>query len=223
VLWRLKTTWESHTESLNRIPLGDVTWRVALLTLLVTFGIHETCSWFCFLFTILTMKFRVFWDVLPCSQTDVGRRFRSACCLHNLGGSNSFWIHGIISQKTLTVILASVRTWNLTNPGYYIEFKPTIELHSNISHDVLGSLVVSVLAIVLKVHGFKPAGGDWFLGAIKSAARHLLRGSNAVGPMSYEFTVCWRTLRSVKEILHKVKFIIFLDSSSCLAARWLCW
>jgi hypothetical protein len=28
------------------------------------------------------MKFRVFWDVLPCSQVDIVRRFRGAYCLH---------------------------------------------------------------------------------------------------------------------------------------------
>jgi hypothetical protein len=31
------------------------------------------------------VKFRVFWDILPCSQTDVDRRFRGACCLHHQG------------------------------------------------------------------------------------------------------------------------------------------
>jgi hypothetical protein len=31
------------------------------------------------------MKFRVFWDVLPCSQVDVYRRFRGAYCLHHQG------------------------------------------------------------------------------------------------------------------------------------------
>jgi len=29
------------------------------------------------------MKFRVFWDVLPCSQVDIDRRFKSAYCLHH--------------------------------------------------------------------------------------------------------------------------------------------
>jgi hypothetical protein len=31
------------------------------------------------------LKLRVFWDVLPCSQIDVDRRFRGACCLHHQG------------------------------------------------------------------------------------------------------------------------------------------
>jgi hypothetical protein len=29
------------------------------------------------------MKFRIFWDVAPCSQVDVVRRFRGAYCLHH--------------------------------------------------------------------------------------------------------------------------------------------
>jgi hypothetical protein len=29
------------------------------------------------------LKFRVFWDILPCSQIDVDRRLRSACCFHH--------------------------------------------------------------------------------------------------------------------------------------------
>jgi hypothetical protein len=32
--------------------------------------------------TAASMKFRVFWDILPCSQIDVDRSFRGACCLH---------------------------------------------------------------------------------------------------------------------------------------------
>jgi hypothetical protein len=31
------------------------------------------------------IKFRVFWDVLPCSQFDVDLRFRCTCCLHHQG------------------------------------------------------------------------------------------------------------------------------------------
>jgi hypothetical protein len=36
-----------------------------------------------------TMKLRVFWDILPCSQIDVDRRFRGACCLHHQGDYTS--------------------------------------------------------------------------------------------------------------------------------------
>jgi hypothetical protein len=31
------------------------------------------------------MKFRVFWDVAPCSHVEVGRRFGGAYCLHHQG------------------------------------------------------------------------------------------------------------------------------------------
>jgi hypothetical protein len=43
---------------------------------------------YCVRFQVLTaasMKFRVFWDVLTCSQIDVDRRFRGLCCLHRQG------------------------------------------------------------------------------------------------------------------------------------------
>jgi hypothetical protein len=33
--------------------------------------------------TAASMKFRVFWDVLQCSQVDVDRRFSGAYCLHH--------------------------------------------------------------------------------------------------------------------------------------------
>jgi hypothetical protein len=51
------------------------------------------------------MMFRaVFWVVLPCKLI-VDQRFRGAYCLHH--------------QKTaLNIILAAVRTWNLTMKGY---------------------------------------------------------------------------------------------------------
>jgi hypothetical protein len=31
------------------------------------------------------MKFRVFWDVVPCSHVEVDRRFRGAYCFHHHG------------------------------------------------------------------------------------------------------------------------------------------
>jgi hypothetical protein len=49
----------------------------------------ESVNWICIVrFQVLTaasMKFRVLWDVLPCSQIDVDRYFRGACCLHHQG------------------------------------------------------------------------------------------------------------------------------------------
>jgi hypothetical protein len=36
-------------------------------------------------FSSASMKFRVFWDVAPCSKVDVDRRFRGAHCLHHQG------------------------------------------------------------------------------------------------------------------------------------------
>jgi hypothetical protein len=45
--------------------------------------IHNVCD---FRFSrAASMKFRVFWDVAPCSQVDVDRRFRGAYCLHHQG------------------------------------------------------------------------------------------------------------------------------------------
>jgi hypothetical protein len=53
----------------------------------------------------------VFWDILPCKMI-VDRRFRGAYCLHHL---ITIILHGSTSQKTtLNIILAAVRTWNLT-------------------------------------------------------------------------------------------------------------
>jgi hypothetical protein len=45
--------------------------------------------------TAASMKFRVFWDVAPCSHVDVDRRFRGAYCLH----------HQVDGQKTLNFAL----------------------------------------------------------------------------------------------------------------------
>jgi hypothetical protein len=49
--------------------------------------------------TAASMKFKVFWDILTCSQVDVDRRFRGAYCLYHQGGRT--WLHGRTSQKTL--------------------------------------------------------------------------------------------------------------------------
>jgi hypothetical protein len=61
-----------------------------------------------------SMKFRVFWDVAPCSHVEIYRRFRDAYCLPSSGRSPwwwrqyvylkrrsiSTWLHGATSQKT---------------------------------------------------------------------------------------------------------------------------
>jgi hypothetical protein len=36
-------------------------------------------------FMAASMKFRVFWDVVPCSHVEVDRSFRGAYCLHHQG------------------------------------------------------------------------------------------------------------------------------------------
>jgi hypothetical protein len=36
-------------------------------------------------FTAASIKLKVFWGILPCSQTDFDRRFRGTCCLHHQG------------------------------------------------------------------------------------------------------------------------------------------
>jgi hypothetical protein len=38
------------------------------------------------------VEFRVFWDVLPCSHTDVDRRFRGVCCLHHEVDHSSLYV-----------------------------------------------------------------------------------------------------------------------------------
>jgi hypothetical protein len=42
-----------------------------------------------------------FWDVLPCSQTHVDRRFRGACCLHHQGA------HGRSSPSQMSLLTNS--------------------------------------------------------------------------------------------------------------------
>jgi hypothetical protein len=55
----------------------------------------------------------VFWDALPCKMI-VDRRFRGAYCLHHQA------VHGSTSHKTiLNIILAAVRTWNLTEDIWF--------------------------------------------------------------------------------------------------------
>jgi hypothetical protein len=40
--------------------------------------------------TVASIKFRVFWNVAPCSQVDVDRRFRGVYCLHHQGLALNF-------------------------------------------------------------------------------------------------------------------------------------
>jgi hypothetical protein len=58
------------------------------------------------------IKFRVFWDVAPCSL-GVDRRFRGANCLWNLGPLQRDY-KAIHPRRLWTYIIAAVRTLNLT-------------------------------------------------------------------------------------------------------------
>jgi hypothetical protein len=61
----------------------------------------------------------VFWGVLPCKMIG-DRRFRGATC-HNHQGTKII-LHGRTTQKTaLNIILAAVRTWNLTYPVIWLD------------------------------------------------------------------------------------------------------
>jgi hypothetical protein len=54
------------------------------------------------------MKFRVLWDVLPCSQIDVDRRFRAMIALIMEAArtsETSVYFNGSTSQKTLNFIV----------------------------------------------------------------------------------------------------------------------
>jgi hypothetical protein len=56
--------------------------------------------------------------------------------------------------------------------------------------------VVKVLAIGPKVHRFKPGQGQWIFKGDKNPLHGFLqRGSKAVGPKSYEFMACLRSLQ----------------------------
>jgi hypothetical protein len=47
-------------------------------------------------------KFRVFWDVAPCSHVEVDRRFRGAYCLHHRPDDHP--------EDSINFVLAAVRT-----------------------------------------------------------------------------------------------------------------
>jgi hypothetical protein len=75
-----------------------------------------------------TFKFRIFWDVAPCSHVGVDLRFRGKYCLHHqaiialmmeaVRTSETSVNFSVTTRryipKTLNFILAVVRTWNLT-------------------------------------------------------------------------------------------------------------
>jgi hypothetical protein len=41
--------------------------------------------------TYIIVKFRVFWDVVPCRHIEVDRRFRGGYCLHHQGNDSPWW------------------------------------------------------------------------------------------------------------------------------------
>jgi hypothetical protein len=88
------------------------------------------------------MKFRVFWDVAPCSHVDVDQRFIGAYCLHHQvdefialimeavrtceSRSTSTRLHGATYQNTLNfksiVICANVNKMYVSAPTMMVSF-----------------------------------------------------------------------------------------------------
>jgi hypothetical protein len=57
--------------------------------------------------TAASMKFRVFWDVAPCSQVEADRRFRSTYCLHHR--DDRTYDGGSTSETSVNFILTTRR------------------------------------------------------------------------------------------------------------------
>jgi hypothetical protein len=60
------------------------------------------------------VKFRVFWDVAPCSHVEVHRRFRGACCLHQGDGAGRthLWNVGLFNETLRRYIPEDYRLHN---------------------------------------------------------------------------------------------------------------
>jgi hypothetical protein len=84
------------------------------------------------------MKKTVFWDVAPCSLSEIDRRFEGAYCTDN-GCSKLPRSHGATSKKTDIFILIAVRTWNLTNKGDIVNF---FRLHWKVMTNTVGLYVL---------------------------------------------------------------------------------
>jgi hypothetical protein len=85
------------------------------------------------------LKFRVFWDVAPCSHIEVDRRFRGAYCLMVAVCTSETSVNINVTTwryipQTPNVILTAMRTWNLTFTCFILPFPFFSE---NISNTVL--------------------------------------------------------------------------------------
>jgi hypothetical protein len=57
------------------------------------------------------LKFRVFWDVAPCIQIDVDRRFRGAYCLHDKGDEIALMMEAVRTSETSVNINLTTRRY----------------------------------------------------------------------------------------------------------------
>jgi hypothetical protein len=81
---------------------------------------------------------------------------------------------------------------------------------SILHEDVLGGVMISVLAIGPKVRGFNPGRGQWIFNGDKNPQHAFRRiGSKVVGPISFSFTACLRSLRSLNKYtsLGQIRFL----------------
>jgi hypothetical protein len=96
--------------------------------------------------TAVSTKFRVFWDVLQCSQIDVDRCFRSACFLHYQG------------DECIALMMEAARTSETSVDNYFTrKYTPEdkSELHTLRSENFKSHkrrLVVMIVNNVFKDH-----------------------------------------------------------------------
>jgi hypothetical protein len=62
----------------------------------------------------VSMKFRVFWDALPCSQVDVNQLFRGMYCLHHQGDEIQYTVKAVRTPETSV-------NFNVTTRRYILE------------------------------------------------------------------------------------------------------
>jgi hypothetical protein len=107
----------------------------------------------------------VFWDVLPCKMI-VNRRFRGAYSLDHqsahLKRRLTIILHSSTSQKTiLNIILAAVRTWNLTSVTYLSNRGTMWDTNISISSVSVPVSCHSLLILSLANYTYKRTTRGW--------------------------------------------------------------
>jgi hypothetical protein len=113
---------------------------------------------------VVDMKFRVFWNVLTCSQIDVDRRFRGVCCLRHQGDEPALMAETASTSETSVYICLTKRQYIPEHCELHIRRRENVKSHMIVDRFSFHSFTFSQSVAFYRCSVFTHISEDWTKG-----------------------------------------------------------